>query len=142
VEESVEKTKILIVEDESIVASDIARRLEQSDFRIVGITGSGREAIDLARANCPDVIIMDVRIQGDLNGVETAIVIQGMAEKGIPVIFLTAFPPEDFRVLKVLEPCVCIKKPYREEELLGAISHLLHDVASSAGAFTWSLPRQ
>jgi len=88
--------KILIVEDETVVAQDVAQKLESYGYDVTGIAASGRDAIQSAKQDPPDLILMDVRIQGDLNGIETAIVIQGQLDKQLPVVFLTAFLSKEF----------------------------------------------
>src|SRR5690606_18723549 len=82
------KTKILIVEDESIVARDLQCSLEDLNYEVCGIAASSDEAIALAREKVPDLVLMDVRISGKRDGIETAHVIR--AEMEVPVIYLTA----------------------------------------------------
>jgi CheY-like chemotaxis protein len=113
--------KILIVEDEIVVAQDIAKRLESVGYDITGIAVSGRDAIQSATNAPPDLILMDVRIQGELNGIETAIVIQGQLNRQLPVVFLTAFLSREFPYLKVVDPYIYLNKPFTEKELLESI---------------------
>src|SRR4029077_16017220 len=84
------KPKILIVEDEGIVAHDIRYILERQGCEITGIAVSGRQAIQQARTQPPDVVLMDIRIQGDLNGIEAAGLLQQQLQYPVPVVFLTA----------------------------------------------------
>jgi CheY-like chemotaxis protein len=113
--------KILIVEDEIVVAQDIAKKLESVGYEITGIAASGRDAIQFAKNSPPDLILMDVRIKGELNGIETAIVIQGQLNRQLPVVFLTAFLSREFPYLKVVDPYVYLNKPFTERELLESI---------------------
>lgn len=69
---------------------------------------------------------MDVKLSGDLNGVETAIVIQGELDRSIPVVFLTAFNPHEFPYLHVVDQCTYLNKPYTEQELLNCIETALN----------------
>ena len=66
------KKKIFIVEDEVIVATDIERRLQQLDYTISGMSTSGKEAIQKIEESKPDLVLMDIVLDGKLNGIETA----------------------------------------------------------------------
>lgn len=114
------KPKVLIVEDEAIVAQELADTLSR-DYDIIGPVSSGNQAITLAKNERPDIVLMDVRIEGDLNGIETAIVIQGHYEESIPVVFLTALPSRQFPVLTVVEPFIYVNKPIFEHDLFSAL---------------------
>lgn len=85
-------TRILIVEDEGIVARDIERRLTQSGYGVCGIADNAEEAIGLARAERPDLVLMDIIIQGPMDGIATAQEIRRHLD--IPVVFLTAHSDE------------------------------------------------
>jgi len=84
-----EKIKVLIVEDEMLVAADLHDNLSKLDFDVVGIASSGEEAITKAGKYLPDVILMDIMLQGELDGIQTAHSI--ILEYDIPVIFTTAY---------------------------------------------------
>jgi two-component system, response regulator PdtaR len=120
------KTKILVVEDENIVAEDLKDRLEKHNYEVVGIVDSGKAAIDHVQRSRPDLLLMDVRVKGELNGIETAIVIQSFFEKPIPVVFLTGFSEKSFPYLKVLDDYIYINKPYSEELLVNSIERALN----------------
>jgi DNA-binding NarL/FixJ family response regulator len=81
--------KILIVEDESIVALDLFYRLESKGFVVTGIASSGDEAVRLCRRECPDVVIMDIKLKGKMNGIEAAERIHSF--QPIPILYLTAY---------------------------------------------------
>ena len=119
------KIKILIVEDEAIVAEQLAVILERNGYKISGRATSGKKAIQIAKRNRPDVMLVDVRIEGDLNGIETAIVIKGLFEEAIPTVFLTAFPEKQFPVLAALEPYIYLNKPVQDEDLISAVAGVL-----------------
>ena len=119
------KTRIFLVEDENIVAEDLRERLEKNNYEVIGIADSGKTAIDQVQQLRPDLLLMDVRVKGELNGIETAIVIQSFFEKPIPVVFLTGFSEKGFPYLKVLDDYIYINKPYTEELLLQAIERAL-----------------
>src|ERR1035438_8220155 len=84
---------ILIVEDEKIVAMDISGSLKSVGYEVSGIVASGKEAIDLVNQNPPDLILMDIKIKGDIDGIQTAEIIQGHHD--IPIVYLTAFADEN-----------------------------------------------
>jgi len=119
------KIKILIVEDEAIVAEHLAVILVSNGYKISGRATSGRKAIQIAKRNRPDLMLVDVRIEGDLNGIETAIVIQGHFVEPIPIVFLTAFPAKQFPVLAALDPYIYLNKPIQDEELISAVAAAL-----------------
>jgi CheY-like chemotaxis protein len=105
------KAKILIVEDEAVVAEDLSRKLERLGYEIVGVTGRGAEAVELAREHRLDLVLMDIRLQGGMNGVEAAQAIQ--REGAVPVIYLTAHSdPATLERAKVTEPFGYILKPF------------------------------
>jgi CheY-like chemotaxis protein len=114
-------TKVLIVEDERIVAEDLRSKLESKGYDIIGICDSGKSAIEAAKSNRPDLILMDIRIHGELNGIETAIVIGSQYDHPIPIVFLTASYSKDFPVLKALDSYTYINKPFTDEELFKAL---------------------
>ena len=119
------KPAVLIVEDESIVAEQLADAVRSQGFDVVGVSSSGRAAIEIAKERRPDVILMDVRIEGDLNGIETAIIIQGHFEENIPIVFLTAMPGSKYPVLAAVEPYIYVNKPIRDEDLIEALHRAL-----------------
>ncbi|PPT07163.1 Two-component sensor histidine kinase [Geitlerinema sp. FC II] len=80
--------KILIVEDELIAAHNLAEDVESLGYRVVGIFKTAEEAIDRVRCDPPDLVLMDIKLKGDLTGIEAAELLQ---KTGIPIIFLTAF---------------------------------------------------
>src|ERR1035438_308824 len=102
---------ILIVEDEKIVAMDIAGGLKSAGYLVSGIVSSGKEAIDLVEKNPPDLILMDIRIKGDIDGIQTAEIIQGHHD--IPIVYLTAFADENtLSRARITAPYGYIIKPF------------------------------
>lgn len=86
------KPKILVVEDEIIVAVNLGQKLKKLGYELVGITSSGEEAIQKAEENHPDLVLMDINIEGNLDGIETAEVLRNRFHT--PVIYLTAYADE------------------------------------------------
>jgi DNA-binding response OmpR family regulator len=114
------RPRILIVEDEVIIAMEIQVRLENAGFAVCGLTTSGEKAILLAREKNPDLILMDITLKGPLDGMETAGRIQ--AEKSIPTIFLSA--TDNQAVLHEIREHrlgLSLAKPFKEADLIAAI---------------------
>jgi len=82
--------KILIVEDESIIAKDYQLMVERSGHHVIKIVNNGKDAIETAVANNPDFILMDINIKGNMNGIEAAKEIHDKHIKS-KIIFITAF---------------------------------------------------
>jgi diguanylate cyclase (GGDEF)-like protein/PAS domain S-box-containing protein len=117
--------RILIVEDEKIIALDLQRRLERFGFSVVGMAASGPEAVDLAKDREPDIILMDIRLEGEMDGIEASKQIR--AKFAIPVIFLTAYTDEKtLDRAKEVEPFGYILKPFKERELYTTIDIALY----------------
>lgn len=79
--------KLLIVEDEMILAMDLKLMVEDSGYHVAGIAGTGEDAVRKAAETKPDVVLMDIALDGDVDGVETSIII--LKELEIPTIFIT-----------------------------------------------------
>lgn len=109
--------KALIVEDESIVAEDLRTKLQELGFNVVAVTASGREAIECAKVARPDLVLMDFQIKSDLDGTEAAVVIQGMTDSPIPIVFLTAHAASEFPLLRAVAPYVYLRKPFSDADL-------------------------
>lgn len=124
--ENAARPRILIVEDEVIIAMEIQVRLENAGFAVCGLTSSGEKAILLARENNPDLILMDITLKGPMDGLETAGRIQ--AEKSVPVIFLSATDNQAvLRRIREYRPGISLAKPFREADLIAAIRVALGD---------------
>jgi len=119
------KAKIFIVEDERLVVEDLKERLIHQGYNVIGTATSGKEAIEEIKVVCPDLIIMDVRIAGELNGIEVAIIVQSYFDHHLPIIFLTGFSQQAFSYLKVLPDYIYINKPFQERVLMEAVERAL-----------------
>jgi CheY-like chemotaxis protein len=117
--------KVLILEDEVIVAEDVRSKLIAKGYEVTGIVDTFDKALESVKANHPDIMILDIRIKGEITGVETAIILASQFDKPIPVVFLTAFSESEFPVLKALEGYTFIKKPFTEEALFEALEKAL-----------------
>jgi DNA-binding NtrC family response regulator len=118
-------TKILIVEDEQIVAIDIESVLQRLGYHVVGAASSGEDACRMAAESAPDLVLMDVRIDGPLDGIDTAGRLREISD--VPVVFLTAYTDDEtLDRAKEIEPYGYLVKPFVESDLLAAIEVALH----------------
>jgi len=116
----VNNRKILIVEDELIIAKSLARQLKQLGYEVVGIASNGEQALELVEATSPDLIFMDVVIAGDMDGIETAKRIQ--RNRNLPIIYVTAYGDEyTLRRIQESGNGEYILKPYQKQEIEEAI---------------------
>jgi diguanylate cyclase (GGDEF)-like protein len=117
--------KILIVEDESIIAEDISDSLISLGYRITGMVYSGEEAIEAAAQFRPDLVLMDVNLQGEMDGITAAAEIRSRFQ--IPVVYLTAYTDENtLRRVNATKPYGYIVKPFEEKNLHTTIQLALH----------------
>ena len=120
-----DKIKIQIVEDESIFAMDLASQLKEMNYSVVSITDSGDKAIQEAAINNPDVILMDIRLKGEIDGIDASRKIR--RRNNIPIIFLTAYADEHtLKRAKVTEPFGYLLKPINKQELKAVIEMVLY----------------
>ncbi|MBF0186539.1 MAG: response regulator [Magnetococcales bacterium] len=114
--EQTHKKRILIVEDESIVAMDLQVTLEDLGYAIIDIVAEGERAVDVALRTKPDIILMDIQLQGKMRGTDAAMHI--LKQIDIPIIYLTAFSDRDTRKRATFtEPYSYLIKPIDETEL-------------------------
>jgi signal transduction histidine kinase len=121
--------RILIVEDNRTVARDLEQRLGRLGFAIAGVTGLGEEAIVLADDERPDLVLMDIRLGGAMDGITAAEYIR--ARLGVPVVFLTMFADDaTLRAASVSEAFGYIVKPAQDRELRIVIEMALYKHAA------------
>jgi len=114
------KTNVLIVEDEIIVAKNTESMLKLLDYDVVGICISGEQAIKIVNKKKPDLILMDIVLGGDIDGIQTAAEILKQVE--VPIIFATSYSDEDtLKRAKETAPYGYIIKPFQKKELLVGI---------------------
>ncbi|MDP2030875.1 MAG: EAL domain-containing protein [Thiobacillus sp.] len=112
--------KILIVEDERIIALDLGQRLRQLGYSVAGFAANAQQALALAVAEQPDLVLMDIRIEGDVDGIAAAQTLY--AETRIPVVFLTAYADaETLERAQATLPFGYLLKPCQTAELNAAI---------------------
>jgi two-component system, cell cycle sensor histidine kinase and response regulator CckA len=116
--------RILIVEDERLIAVDLQRRLTRLGHSVVALAASGKEAIQKALALRPDVVLMDIRLQGDMDGVEAARQIQ--ASVALPVVFMTAYVDEDTQQrVRAVSSWGCLYKPFTPHQVQSVVENIL-----------------
>ncbi len=115
---------ILVVEDEAIVALDLQSRLRRLGYLVPETAASGTEAIQLAEQLQPDLIFMDIGLQGTMDGIEAAE--QICACSTVQVVFLTAYADANTRQrAEFIAPASFLSKPFADEEVLTAIKTAL-----------------
>jgi CheY-like chemotaxis protein len=121
----VDQPRIVIVEDERIVAEDLTRTLEKIGYRVAAIVSSGEMAIEKVSDHQPDAVLMDIALSGEMDGIETAERIQEFFD--IPVVYLTAYMGEE-RLTRAQRtgPCFSCIKPFDEGELASTMDKLLN----------------
>jgi len=112
--------KLLIVEDELLISRHIEQMAQNLGYQVVEVTDSGEEALNLVREKSPDLVLMDIRLKGAVDGIEAATRI--WKQYSIPIVYLTAYADEDtLKKATSAEPFGYLIKPFEEKELLVAI---------------------
>lgn len=116
-----QSAKILVVEDDSNVAAVLEARLENYGYKVCAIADTGPDAIQAVESNRPDLVLMDILLKGDMNGIEAAEHIN--INQNVPIIFLTCSNSEDIIVRAIqTSPYGYVVKPYDNSELRAIIS--------------------
>jgi two-component system cell cycle sensor histidine kinase/response regulator CckA len=119
------ESNILIVEDERIVAKDIEQRLKELKYNVTGIVTTGEKALEKVEELHPDLVFMDIRLRGAMDGIEAAEAIKRRFD--IPVIYLTAYADEaTLERAKITEPFGYILKPFNERDLYSTVEMALY----------------
>ncbi len=115
---------ILIVEDESIVALDIQDKVERLGYSVLAVVSSGENAIEEVKKSQPDLVLMDIVLKGEIDGIETAERIREHFD--IPIIYLTAHSDnQTLKRAKITGPFGYLVKPFVDSELRSAIEAVL-----------------
>ncbi|HPR17010.1 MAG TPA: PAS domain S-box protein [Candidatus Cloacimonadota bacterium] len=119
-----ESRRILIVEDETIVAEDITRILTKNKYEVIDVISSGTAAVTRIRSVLPDLILMDIMLEDKVTGIDVA---NQVLDLNIPVVFLTAYA-DDTKIekAKLIEPFGYLIKPFRERELIATLEMALY----------------
>jgi PAS domain S-box-containing protein len=119
------KAQLLLVEDEAIIALNIAGILESKGYEVVASLATGKEAVDFVQSRKPDCVLMDIMLRGGMDGIEAAGKIRSMAS--VPVIYLTAHTDDaTLERAKATEPYGYVVKPINQGELISAIEITLY----------------
>ncbi len=117
--------RIMIVEDEWIAAEDTRNRLQDLGYSVTSLASTGKEAIQKAEEDKPDLVVTDIVLEGEIDGIEVAK--QIYARFGIPFIYLTAYADDKIlERIKITEPFGYIVKPFTNEDLTIAIELALY----------------
>ena len=117
--------RIMLVDDEAIITMQLEKRLASMGYEVVGIASSGEQSLQLARELKPDLVLMDIVMPGDVDGIEAASRIR--SELDIPIVFLTAFADETYlERAKGADPFGYLVKPFHEKEVHASIEVALH----------------
>jgi len=119
------KASVLIVEDDVVVAQDLKNRLTGMGYFVVAVISTGEDAIDKARHHLPDVVLMDIRLAGEMDGITAAGQIG--AKYKIPIVFLTAYA-DDVTLARAREirPAGYVLKPFDPRNLYVVIEMALY----------------
>ncbi len=122
---SMKSEKIMVVEDEWVVADQLCRDLKDLGYTVCSTASTGDEAIRKAEADRPDLILMDIVLKGKMNGIEAAGRIA--SQFNIPVLYLTAHTNSEYiERAKQTNPFGYLVKPYNQKELYATIEMALH----------------
>ena len=125
-----EKSRIMIVEDEEIVSFDLKKTLEKLGYQVIAQASSGIEAIEKAENFKPDIILMDIRLKNELDGIDTAHIIS--FKQKIPIIYLTSFGNEEIKKrARKTTASAFLLKPFDEENLKLTIDNALSEYHSN-----------
>ncbi|MGB3777305.1 MAG: response regulator [Tunicatimonas sp.] len=125
--------KILIVEDEMLIAANISMQLSGLGYAVTGIVPRGEDALRQVESNLPDVVLMDINLKGKLDGIETAQLMQ--ASHNISLIYLTANADDaHFERAKSTRPSAFISKPFKKLDLQRAIALAIENAAENSPA--------
>ena len=124
---------VLVVEDERIVAYDIAMRLRELGYEVAGVAHSAEGAVRAVTDRCPDLVLMDIRIEGARDGIDAACEIQ--RSQDVPIVFLTAYADEDtLQRARAALPCGYLMKPFTKSELSATVMMSLTRSAAERAA--------
>jgi len=124
--------RILIVEDEALIAAEIEMTLVRMGYRIAGKVRNGDLALDLLASSNPDLALLDINIKGSRSGIDLANIIRQKYD--YPFVFLTAFADrETLSKVKDTLPYGYVVKPFNDNDLLSAIELALHKYATEQG---------
>lgn len=130
--------KILIVEDEPLIASDLEITLKEAEYTVVGIAHSGTKALDMISNRNPEMVLLDISLKGHITGIEIAQVLQS---KSIPFIYVTSYSDKlTIELAAATLPYGYIIKPFRDRDIVTSIEIAMHRYQSEIKKQFPSLP--
>lgn len=128
------KPQVIIIEDDPIISADLSDAVQEAGYEVIGPVNSGEQALMLLQQeSLPDLALVDIRLEGEMNGIEAARSI--LAVRQMPVIFLTANSDENtFQAAKKLGPFAFLSKPFKRKDLKHALVLAFHQMQVNPGA--------
>ena len=121
------KANIMIVEDEFVIAMETKNNLKNLGYEVTSIVDSGEKVIARIKEDIPDLILMDIRIKGEMDGIEVAELIRSDYDRSIPLIFVSAFAEDEkLERAKLVYPSGYLVKPVQARELKAIIEMALY----------------
>ena len=121
--------KVLIVEDDMIIAADISMQLVKMGYQIVGMCTRAEDAINMIKSNQPDIVLMDIILSGKMNGIEAAQI--NLEQFQVPLIFMTSnYDDATFQKALATKPFAFIAKPFQKSELERALKITVQRITS------------
>ncbi len=122
--------RILIVEDEPVIAENLAHYLNNNDFKVCGIAYDDEEALEILDHGTPDAVILDINLESALNGINIAELINSRYH--LPFIFLTSYADRDtIEKVKAVKPWGYIVKPFNEKTVLASLEIAISNFAQA-----------
>jgi two-component system, response regulator PdtaR len=121
--------RVLIIEDDQLVANQIDGALTDAGFEVIGAAASGEEAMELARSRSPVLAVVDIRLAGDMDGVDTAIAL--FRSHGIRCVFASAYSDDEaHRRAAAAAPLGWVQKPYTMRSLVATVRAAVKELRS------------
>jgi DNA-binding response OmpR family regulator len=117
--------RILVVEDDSMIAWDLSLSLQEAGLEVCGVAATGAAALDLARAKRPDLVVMDIHLRGQMDGIEVAKALRASGSR-VPIIFVTGFGDSaTARRIRTVDSAGYLLKPVLRDELVASVARAL-----------------
>lgn len=118
--------RILVVEDEAIITADLRSKVERLGYVVCGTAFSGEDAVQKADDTAPDLVLMDIRLRGNMTGLEAASQIR--KRRNVPVIYITAYAGVLPETAESRETMLCLSKPFSSSELKKMLDRALRQL--------------
>ena len=117
---------VLIVEDEAIIAEDIAKKVERIGYKVIGTAYSSKEAEDIVASICPELVLMDINLEGPKSGIMMAKVIQSLCDN-VPVVFISgSVDMDEIKRTNLQGPYSFLNKPFKESDFISMVEKMLN----------------